>query len=760
MTTSTVKPGFDLPGAPPLPAELAERLARALEAQPDGYVARTHHKEGDGKPRFTNRLILETSPYLLQHAHNPVSWYAWGDEAFRAAKSLNRPILLSVGYSTCHWCHVMEAESFEDLEIAEYINTHYVAIKVDREERPDVDSVYMQAVMLLNRGNGGWPMTVVMTPEGRPFFGGTYFPPRDGARGSRVGFLTVLKKLQEIWTNEPQKVFDGAQQLTTMLQMQSQRIEPQGMPKATALHDAAARLVASFDPRWGGFDSAPKFPRPSTYDLLLRYHRRTGDAAALRVVTDSLTAMSDGGIYDHLAGGFHRYSTDERWLVPHFEKMLYDNAQLVVTLVEAHQVTGDDAFAITARETLDYVRREMTSPEGGFYSATDADSEGEEGKFFVWTPEEIEAVVGKERARVVAAWYGVTKYGNFEHKNILNRSRSAAEVARELGITVEQLERELEEAKQQLYDAREKRPHPLRDDKVLTEWNGQMISAFAKGARVLGEEVYAATATKAAAFVLENMRTDQGRLLRAWRSGRARHTAMLEDYAFFIAGLLDLFEATHQQRWLEEAIALETLLERHHLDPRVGGFFSTPEDGEKLLVREKPTYDGAQPSGNSIAALNLLRLAELTSSDAYRERAEKLLTTLAATLENGAPEAPKLATALDFYLDKPKEVVIVTSSSDDGAALRKLLARTFLPNSVSIVVAEPAVERLQKLIPLVENKRAIGGKATAYVCTDRVCKAPTSSPEIFAKQLAEVEMLPLHKKLTLPRASLRRSGED
>ena len=476
---------IQLPGAEPFSGELAKQLRAALEKQGPDYVPRTHHLEG-ARPKYINRLILETSPYLLQHAHNPVNWYPWGDEAFETAARLGRPVLLSVGYSTCHWCHVMERESFEDEEIAAYINAHFVAIKVDREERPDVDGVYMTAVQLMT-GGGGWPMTVVMSPDRRPFFGGTYFPARDGDRGARIGFLTVLERLADAYATDRERVTESAQRLSEAILKTQSHDASEGVPGTGALVKAAAALVGRFDAEHGGFGRAPKFPRPSTYELLLRYWRRSGDDGARRVVTHSLSKMKNGGIYDHVGGGFARYSTDARWLVPHFEKMLYDNAQLATLYTETWQATGDDELARVVRDILDYVLREMTSDQGGFYSATDADSEGEEGKFFVWSPKEIDELLGEDRARAVKAYYGVTAAGNFEGHNIFEVTRTHGAVAAELGTSADELKKVLAESRKLLYDAREKRIHPLLDDKVLTEWNGQMIGAFARAGLALDE---------------------------------------------------------------------------------------------------------------------------------------------------------------------------------------------------------------------------------------------------------------------------------
>ncbi len=738
-----------LPGAEPFGTDLSAALREALAEQGPKYQPRTHHWSPSGEPKYINRLIFETSPYLLQHAHNPVNWRPWGDEAFDAARKLGRPVLLSVGYSTCHWCHVMERESFEDEEIAEFINRHYVAIKVDREERPDVDSVYMTALQIMTRRGGGWPMTVFMTPDGEPYFAGTYFAPRDGDRDMPIGFLSVLRRLHEAYVKEPDRIAAATGDLSRMLHQATQRRPPEGFPSPDIFHEAAQYLARQFDQEAGGFGRAPKFPRPSTYELLLRYWRRSGDERALHVVSHSLRKMMRGGIYDHLAGGFARYSTDRQWLVPHFEKMLYDNAQLVVLLIETYQATQDPDFAEVARETLDYVLREMTSTDGGFYSATDADSEGEEGKFFVWTPAEIRAVVGESRARAVLAYFAVTDSGNFEGRNILHRPRIDAEVASELEVSVDALRAEIAAAKPLLYAARQRRVPPLLDDKVITEWNGQMISAFARAGFVLDEPRYVQAAERAADFVLTKLTAD-GRLLRAYRNGRARHRAVLEDYAFVIAALLDVFEATSAARWLDEAVRLQAVLDEHYRDASDGAYFATADDGPKLLVREKPVSDGAQPSGNSVTALNLLRLHTLTTEEKYRKAAEMILFAFGRPLTDDPFETPKLVTALDFYHDEAKEIALV----GDGPAradLEAALRTAFVPNRA--IVRRGPIER----VPWSIDKRAIGGQPTAYVCLQQICNRPTSDPVELTRQLSEVQPIsapPLVFKTTpVPAAS-------
>jgi uncharacterized protein YyaL (SSP411 family) len=735
-----------LPGAPPFPPELLKRFESRLREMGAGYRPRTRHLLADGRAKYTNRLFLSSSPYLLQHAHNPVNWYPWGDEAFEAAKRLGRPVLLSVGYSTCHWCHVMEEESFEDEEIARVMNESYIAIKVDREERPDVDAIYMSGVQALT-GSGGWPMTVWLTPDRKPFYGGTYFPARDGDRGARTGFLTLLRRLRAIVDEQPDRVAQSAAALAESIR---QRLAPpaggDGLPGDEVLRSAAAPYRERYDATHGGIQGAPKFPSSLPIRFLLRHHRRTGDRKSLEMAALTLEKMAAGGMYDQAGGGFHRYSTDARWLVPHFEKMLYDNALLTIAYLEGYQATGREDFARVAREILRYVERDMTSPQGGFYSATDADSlapggHREEGYFFTWTPAEIEAALGKDRARVVSSYYGVTARGNFEGRSILHVPRPLADVARELRLDPVRLRAILDKARESLYRDRAKRPPPLRDEKILTAWNGLMISAYARAALVLGDERYAGIASRAADFVLGHLRHN-GRLLRSHKDGRAHHNGYLDDYAFLTAGLLDLFEATGERRWLEEAIALDRTLEAQYEDVK-GGFFMTSGDHEALLAREKPAYDGAEPSGNSVALMNLLRLHELTTDDRNRRRAERAFKAFQPILERAPSALSEMLLAVDFWTDTPKEIIIVTPSGSAGAGpLLAELRRAFVPNRVLVVVREgQPLESLSKIVPLVGGKVAQDGKATAYVCERRVCELPTADPAVFAEQIRSLRPL-------------------
>ena len=737
-------PQPSLPGFGPGDATLMAQLDAARVARGPDYVPRTHHLLTDGAPRYTNRLILESSPYLLQHAHNPVNWYPWGDEAFARARREDKPVLMSIGYSTCHWCHVMERESFEDEEIAAYINANFVAIKVDREARPDVDDVYMAAVQRMT-GRGGWPMTIIMTPDRLPYFAGTYFPARTGDRGSRRGFFTILQEMKAAWDTQDQAVLMASQEVSLAIAMANAPAPGAGMPDARAIQQAAKRSLAGLDRRWGGFGRAPKFPRPANLGLLLQFGRRAGSTDAVKAVQLTLTRMIEGGVHDHVGGGFHRYSVDATWLVPHFEKMLYDNAQLVVALLETGQATGDARLQATAAETLDYLDREMRAPSGGFFSATDADSrdpdtgEEEEGWFFTWTHAELDAALSPATSRAMKAMYETRPRGNFEGRNILHTRRSAAEVAASLGMTEVALERSLVEARRRLYEVRAERPPPLRDDKIIAAWNGLALSAFSRGSLVLNDSRYLARARALATFVLDHMRDDRGRLRRIYHEGRARHHAVLEDYAFVIQGLLDLAEADSDLRWVREALTLQALQERHYADAGAD-YFASADDGEQLLVRPKSDYDGAEPSGNSIAARNLLRLHALTGDDAYRRRADEVFRTQGLTMRRRGMAVPAMLSALDFRLDRAREVFIISPETpDDGAAaLEQVLRETYVPNRVVVRLKASQVEAARSVLPPVEGKIARGGRTTAYVCELGVCEAPTSDPSEFRAQLAAV----------------------
>ena len=737
------------PGISRVDPELMDRFARALRMRGEGYRPRTRHIGPNGGAKYTNRLFLETSPYLLQHAHNPVDWYPWGDEAFEQARRLRRPLFVSIGYSTCHWCHVMEEESFEDEEIARFLNENFIAVKVDREERPDVDAIYMKAVQGFS-GTGGWPLSVWLTPERKPFFGGTYFPPRDGRFGKGSGFLEILQALSDSYISMSSEVEEICGKATAFIR---QALSPEGgddLPTAGALTDAARFYLDHFDPLNGGLASAPKFPSHLPVRFLLRFHRRTGDGSYLDMARRTLEAMAAGGICDQVGGGFHRYSTDEKWLVPHFEKMLYDNALLVSAYLEGYQATGRVDFARVARETLRFIERDMTAPGGAFYSATDADNPGEggrreEGTFFTWTPAEIEAALGPERARIVARYYGVTDDGNFEGRSILHVSASPTAVARDLGLPEAELDTVLSEAKDLLYRARSLRTGPIRDEKILTAWNGLAISAYARAGLVLDDPGYVERACRAARFLLENAFRG-GRLHRTWKDGEARHPGLLEDHAFLVAGFLDLYEASADLAWLEEAVAMDAILTDRFEDKARGGFFLTGDGHEELLVREKPLYDGAEPSGTSVAVLNLLRLHEFTTDPQYRARAENAFRYAAPTLMSNPISLSEMLLALDFYLDRPKQVVVVIprgAGKDEAAHLLSAFRGKFVPNRVLSVVREgQEQEMVARIIPLVRGKEASGGRATAYVCEERTCMPPTGNLAELLQQVGTVQPLP------------------
>jgi uncharacterized protein len=728
-----------LPGAQAYDDELADALTKRKTDLGSDYRPRTKHLYRDSQARYTNRLFLETSPYLLQHAHNPVNWYPWGDAAFEAAKKQNRPVLLSVGYSTCHWCHVMEEESFEDEEVARFINSHYVAIKVDREERPDIDTIYMSAVQAIT-GQGGWPMTVWLSPDKTPFFGGTYFPARDGDRGAPTGFLTLLTNLHTVFVEQKERVINAGGDIEkAIVRILKPQTASENLPGSQDLVAAMGSYRQAYDSQNGGLAGAPKFPSSLPLRLLLRFYRRSGDKQALEMARQTLTKMAAGGIFDHVGGGFHRYATDKAWLVPHFEKMLYDNALLVWAYLDGYQVTGDPEFKKVAESILDYVNREMSAPAGGFYSATDADSlttEGarEEGYLFTWTPAELEAVLDQDQVRLVKAYFGVGPEPNFEGRYILHRPRPLDDIVEQLGLSAETLESEIDKAKSILYRQRSKRPQPLRDDKILTAWNGLMISAYARAWLVLNKPAYIERAVAAAQFVFQKLMV-KNRLYRSFKDNQARHKGYLDDYAFMISALLDLYEATQDIDWFEKAQNLDKDLAKNFEDTQSGGFYMTGSDTERLIARAKPNYDGAEPSGNSVMLLNLLRLNTYTFDDAYRLRAEKILKTFLEGPAANPLAVSEMLLGLDFYTDKPKTIVIVTPQGQKDAAepFMVKLRQLFLPNKALVVAAEgEELKAMARLIPAASKRTTINGKACAYVCTHTNCQQPTTDPEIFA----------------------------
>jgi uncharacterized protein YyaL (SSP411 family) len=675
----------------------------------------------------TNRLANETSPYLLQHAHNPVDWYPWGPEALERARVEDKPILLSIGYSACHWCHVMERESFENPQIAAQMNASFVSIKVDREERPDLDGIYMQAVQAMT-GNGGWPMTVFLAPDGTPFYGGTYYPPDD--RGQMPGFPRVLAAIADAWRTRRQEVLESGSRLRESLQ-QGLSTAP-GPADASVLDAAAAGLQKQHDRAEGGFGGAPKFPQPMALEFLLRAWRRTHDPEALHVVTHTLDHMARGGIYDHLGGGFARYSTDNEWLVPHFEKMLYDNAQLARAYLMGYQATGNAFFQDVVEEIVGYVLRDMTDPSGGIYSTEDADSECEEGKFYLWTPSEVEALLGPDDARLFNAFYDVSLPGNFERRaSILRMQHTPLEVASRLGVTEAAVLEAIERGRQVLFEARRRRVRPARDEKVLAAWNGMMLRALAEAGAVLERADFLEAAQRNAEFLLREMRDADGRLHRTWKPGHAaRLNAYLEDYANVADGLLALYEATFDPRWLTASLELAEVMLHEFVDADNGGFFDTSTRHEHLITRPKDVFDNATPSGNAVAADVLLRLAVLTDRSDFRDAAESVLRLLRDAMARYPLGFARALNALDFFLDRPREIAIVGETlAEDTRALRRAVFEPFVPNKVVAGAGAP--------IPLLEGREQRAGHAVAYVCEHYVCQAPTRDPDELRSLLLE-----------------------
>lgn len=688
----------------------------------------------DGGKEF-NRLIFESSPYLLQHARNPIDWRPWGKEAFAEATKLDKPVFLSVGYTTCHWCHVMEHESFEDEEVAALINKHFVCIKVDREERPDIDNIYMTVTQIMT-GRGGWPMTVLMSPQKVPFFAGTYFPKSD--------MMQLLPHFSNIWKNERAKVKEVGEAITQSLQ-ELQSGQAGGDLNSTHLDSCYRGLSKSFDPVHGGFSVRPKFPTPLTLGFLLRHHQLTGEKKALEMVTTTLRKIRLGGVYDHVGFGLHRYSTDERWLVPHFEKMLYDQAFFALANLECHLVTNDPFFLDSCKDTLGYVIRTLTSPEGGFYSAEDADSEGEEGKFYLWSEEEVTNALGQEDGEFYAKVFNFEKEGNYldeaTHKkngrNIPHLKVPLSELAAKHKMKPKEFLAKIKSIREKLFERRKSRIHPQKDDKVLTDWNGLMISAFARSGRALDEKEYLKVARNAADFCLKELRSKDGRLLKRWRQGKAGLPAHLEDYAFFTQGLLDLYEATFEPKYLKAAKELTDLTLVHFEDKGKGGFFLTANDGEKLLIRAKEIYDGAIPSGNSVMALNLLRLNKVSGNKKYLDSANNLFSAFSGFLEKNPQGAEVLLHALHFALAQPSEIVVCGKRTDEKTEnlVREINSR-FLPASV-LLFREPEnpSEELLKIAPFLKLQKMANDMPTVFICRNQTCERPENNPAKLATRL-------------------------
>jgi len=666
--------------------------------------------------RFTNHLISESSPYLLQHAHNPVEWYPWGDEAFAKARSENKPVLLSVGYSACHWCHVMAHESFENEDIAQLMNDLFVNIKVDREERPDLDQIYMNAVQMMTH-HGGWPMTVFLTPDGVPFYGGTYFPPQD--RYNMPGFPRVLISVAEAYRDRQNDITETGTSLLNELRRLSEPSASSQPVEKELLDGAYASIVRSYDSVNGGFGGAPKFPPAMALEFLLRTYARTGNKEALEMVRHTCEKMARGGMYDQLGGGFHRYSTDAKWLVPHFEKMLYDNALLSRVYLHYFQVTQDPLARETAEGILDYVLREMTDPAGGFYSTQDADSEGHEGKFFVWDFDEIKSVLGETEASVFIRFYKVSEDGNFEGKNILNVNPLATKPNAE--------------TLHKLFEVREKRVKPDRDEKIITAWNGLMLASFAEAGVILGRTDYTDAARKNAEFILAKLRRD-GLLLRTYKDGVAKFNAYLEDYAFLIEGLVTLYETGGEFRWLKEAIALTDRMIEEFWDNDGAGFFFTGTSHENLIVRSKDYFDNAIPSGNSVAAGVLLRLAILLDNQRYRDLAQAVFGEVADSARRYPSGFGYALSAIDFLLSSPKEIALVAAHDRDSQPLLAESWRNYLPNKV-LAHASIADSEAVSAVPLLQNRPLLDDQPTAYVCQHYTCKQPATHPSDLSAQL-------------------------
>ena len=690
-----------------------------------------------------NRLIKEKSPYLLQHAANPVDWYPWGPEAFEKAKRENKLIFLSIGYSTCHWCHVMEEEVFNDPEMAKLMNELFISIKVDREERPDIDKLYMTVSQMMT-GHGGWPLNIIMTPDKKPFFTSSYIPKE--SKYGRMGMMSLLPRIRDVWASRRDEVVNQADKITNLLQQTTNGASGGELDKSTLIA-AYKELENSYDEENGGFEAAPKFPRPHSMLFLLRQWKRTGNQRALEMVENVLTSIRRGGIYDQIGYGVHRYSTDEKWLVPHFEKMLYDQAMLSMAYTEAYQATGKEEYRRTAEEIFSYILRDMTAKEGGFLTAEDADSEGEEGLFYLWEKDEIQKVLTGEEAELIMKVFNIEEEGNFidgiirkrTGKNIFYLKKTMLELSHELNTPADELVKRFESAREKLFSYREKRIHPYKDDKVLTDWNGLMIAALAKGAQAFNEPLHADAAGRAAKFILEKMQTGEGRLLHRYREGEAAVDAHLDDYAFLIWGLIELYDATFDIEYLKTAVKLNNDLIEFFWDEEGGGFFFTADDGEKLLVRQKEIYDGAIPSGNSVAMSNLLHLGRLTANAGLEEKAVALGKAFSGQVVQFPSGFTQLLLAVDFAAGPSYEVVIAGDSEDkDTIKMLSALMKRFIPNKVTLF--RPTEQVTPEIVHLAEYTKfydSIDKKPTAYVCSNYTCELPTTDTDQMFKLLDE-----------------------
>ena len=679
-----------------------------------------------------NRLIHEKSPYLLQHASNPVDWYPWGEEAFQAARTQDKPVFLSIGYSTCHWCHVMEHESFEDDSVAALMNKAFINVKVDREERPDIDDIYMTVCTMMN-GNGGWPLSIIMTAEKKPFFAATYIPKE--SRFNRLGMLELVPRVEKLWREDRDRILEDASKISEALMHATGSISGE-FPGPATMDTAFQQLSDNFEPEFGGFSESPKFPTAHNLMFLMRQHRRAPESNALAMVETTLDNMRLGGIYDHVGFGFHRYSTDKHWLVPHFEKMLYDQAINVMAYTEAFQLTGKAEYRQTVEEVLTYVLRDMTDDAGGFYSAEDADSEGEEGKFYVWPTSEILEILGEEDGRLYIEIYNLTDDGNFLEEstrrktgtNIPHLKKTIQEIAAEKGIPLTELSERLDVSRRKLFEAREDRIHPLKDDKILTDWNGLMIAAFCKAAQVFENKTYLEGATNAADFILDNMRDDQGRLMHRYREGEVGISAYLDDYAFFIWGLLELYETDFEVKYLEAALELNDILMKHFWDTENHGFFFTANDAEALLIRKKEIRDGAIPSGNSVAMLNLLRLSRMTGKTSYEDTAQQLVEAFSGNISRYPAGYTVLMMGLDFAAGSSFEIVVAGDpAAADTRAMLRALHQSFLPNKVLLFLPPGNPGPVADIAEYTATMQQLEDKATAYVCQNFACELPTTN---------------------------------
>ena len=694
----------------------------------------TKLKDNNPEKQYVNRLAKESSPYLLQHKNNPVDWYPWGDEAFQKALELNRPIFLSIGYSTCHWCHVMEEESFEDEQVAQLLNDNFISIKVDREERPEIDHLYMTVCQAMT-GKGGWPLTIIMTPDKYPFFAGTYFPKK--GRMGRPGMIELLPAISDAWVNKKDELIQSANQIKKYL-IDSNNKELGDQLNQSILTNTNSQFINRYDKTHGGFGTKPKFPSPHNLIYLLRYHNMSGDKTSLLMVEKTLQEMRLGGIFDHVGFGFHRYSTDTEWILPHFEKMLYDQAMLTLAYTEAYQITNNQLYKDTAEEILYYVQRNMTDKRGGFYSAEDADSEGEEGLFYLWTIDEIKNILSNVESELLINTYGLNKEGNYDDEATGNRTEKNILYLKEPINNIE-LKNRLNQIIKKLYQARKKRIHPLKDDKILTDWNGLMIAAYAKAGVVFNSDDYTQQAEKSAQFILNNLTDNNGRLLKRYRNGNAGVDAHLDDYAFFIWGLLELYEATFNVTYLAEAIQLSNIMVDEFWDVTNGGFFLGGENSEKLIVRAKTGYDGAMPSGNSVAAMNCSKLNRITGETKWAEISDKIFITFSNEIQKTPSGYASMVNAFLFNTDNPKEIVIVGSGKDSDtiSAIEKIKSE-YVPNKV--IIFKDTDDELNKLSPLAKwtvTQETIDEKTTYYICQDFACKIPTTDLDLALKFINE-----------------------